>query len=56
MTLLELNYILPSTRNKADIAKGMVDRNEVHSFLLKRRERTLEARSEVLEMPEVKAP
>ena len=29
-------------------------RIEVHSFLLKRRERTLEARSEVIEMLEVK--
>ena len=40
MTLLELKYIMT--------------RIEVHSFLLKRRERTLAARFAVLEMLEVK--
>ena len=44
MTLLELKYIMTSARNAI----------EVHSFLLKRRERTLTARSAVLEMLEVK--
>ena len=44
MTLLELKYIMISARNAI----------EVHSFLLKRRERTLAARSAVLEMLEVK--
>ena len=44
MTLLELKYIMTSARNVI----------EVHSFLLKRRERTLAARSAVLEMVEVK--
>ena len=44
MTLLELKYIMTSARNAI----------EVHSFLLKRRERTLAARSAVLEMLEVK--
>ena len=36
------------------IAKGMVKLIEVRSFLLKRRERTLAARSDGLEMLEVK--
>ena len=44
MTLLEVKYIMTSTRNAI----------EVHRFLLKRRERTLAARSAVLEMLEVK--
>ena len=44
MTLLEVKYIMTSVRNAI----------EVHSFLLKRRERTLAARSAVLEMLEVK--
>ena len=44
MTLLELKYIMTSARNAI----------EVHSFLLERRERTLAARSAVLEMLEVK--
>ena len=44
MTLLELKYIMTSARNAI----------EVHSFLLKRRERTLAARSAALEMLEVK--
>ena len=44
MTLLELKYIMTSARNAI----------EVHSFLLKRRERTLAARSAVLAMLEVK--
>ena len=44
MTLLELKYIMTSARNAI----------EVHSFLLKRRKRTLAARSAVLEMLEVK--
>ena len=44
MTLLELKYIMTSARNAI----------EVHSFLLKIRERTLAARSAVLEMLEVK--
>ena len=44
MTLLELKYIMTSARSAI----------EVHSFLLKRRERTLAARSVVLEMLEVK--
>ena len=44
MTLLELKYIMTSARNAI----------EVRSFLLKRRERTLAARSTVLEMLEVK--
>ena len=44
MTLLELKDIMTSARNAI----------EVHSFLLKRRERTLAARSAVLEMLEVK--
>ena len=44
MTLLELKYIMTSARNAI----------EVHSFLIKRRERTLAARSAVLEMLEVK--
>ena len=47
--LLELKYIITSARNAAAIAKL-----EVHSFLLKRRESTLAARSEVLELLEVK--
>ena len=47
MTLLELKYIMISARNARN-AMG------VHSFLLKRRERTLAARSAVLEMLEVK--
>ena len=53
ITLLELRYIIISARNAAAIAKGMV-KIEVHSFLLKGRESTLAARSEVLEMLEVK--
>ena len=44
MTLLELKYIMTSARNAI----------EVHSFLFKRREGTLAARSAVLEMLEVK--
>ena len=44
MTLLELKYIMTSARNAI----------EVHSFLLKGRERTLAARSAELEMLEVK--
>ena len=44
MTLLELKYTMTSARNAI----------EVHSCLLKRRERTLAARSAVLEMLEVK--
>ena len=36
------------------IAKGMVELRSVHSFLLTRRERTPAARSEVLDMLEVK--
>ena len=44
MTLLEHKYIMTSARNAI----------EVHSFLLKRRDRTLAARSAVLEMLEVK--
>ena len=52
MKLLKLKYIMTSARNVAAVAKGM--RIEVHSFLLKRRERTLAARSAVLEMLEVK--
>ena len=43
MTLLEFKYIMTSARNAI----------EVHSYLLKRRERTLAARSAVLEMLEV---
>ena len=53
--LLELKYIIiTSTRNAAAIAKGYGRIEAIHSFLLKRRERTLAARSEVLEMLEVK--
>ena len=44
MTLLELKYVMTSARNAI----------KVHSFLPKRRERTLAARSAVLEMLEVK--
>ena len=44
MTLLELKYIMNSARNAI----------EVPSFLLKRRAKTLAARSAVLEMLEVK--
>ena len=44
LLLIELKYIMTSARNAI----------EVHSFLLKRRERTLVARSAVLEMLEVK--
>ena len=47
--LLELKYIITSARNAVAIAKL-----EVHSFLLKRRESTLAARSKVLELLEVK--
>ena len=52
MTLLELKYIMTSARNTA--ARQGCGRIEVHSFLLKRRERMLAARSAVLEMLEVK--
>ena len=44
MTLLEVKYIMTSARNAI----------EVHSFLLKRRGRTLAAGSAVLETLEVK--
>ena len=54
ITLLVLKFITTSARNAAAIAKGMVELRPIGSFLLKRRERTLEARSEVLEMLEVK--
>ena len=54
ITLLELKFIITSARNAAAIAKVMVESRSIGSFLLKRRERTLEARSEVLEMLEVK--
>ena len=53
MTLLELKYLITSTRNGAAIAKGMVELRSI-VFYFKRRERTLEARSVVLEMLEVK--
>ena len=54
MKLLELKYIMTSVRNAAAIAKQGYGRIEAHSFLLKRRERTLAARSAVLEMLEAK--
>ena len=54
ITLLELKFIITSARNAAAIAKVMVELRSIGSFLLNRRERTLEARSEVLEMLEVK--
>ena len=55
MKLLELKYIMTSARNVADVAKGMVELKSIPgSVLLKRRERTLAARSAVLEMLEVK--
>ena len=48
ITLLELKYIFTSARNAAAIAEGMVE-----LFFYSREERTLAARSEVLEMLEV---
>ena len=48
ITLLELKYIVTSARNAAAIAEGMVE-----LFFYSREERTLAARSEVLEMLEV---
>ena len=53
MTLLELKYIMASARKCGGYRQGY-GRIEVHSFLLKRRESTLAARSAVLEMLEVK--
>ena len=52
ITLLELNYITTPARNAA-LSPGVWS-IEVQSFLLKRRERTLEAGSEVIEMLEGK--
>ena len=52
MTLLELKYIMTSARNAAAITKGMVEMRSI--VLFKRRERTLAARSAVLEMLEIK--
>ena len=52
MTLLELKYIM--TCQECGGYRQGYGRIEVHSFLLKRRERTLVARSAVLEMLEVK--
>ena len=54
MKLLELKYIMTSARNVCGGCRQGYGRIEVHSFLLKRRERTLAARSTVLEMLEVK--
>ena len=53
MTLLvELKYIMTSARNTAAIAKGMVELRSIAFY--SREERTLAARSAVLEMLEVK--
>ena len=52
MKLLELKYIMTSARNVAAIAKGMVELKSIVFY--SRRERTLAARSAVLEMLEVK--
>ena len=52
MTLLELKYII--TCQECGGYRQGYGRIEVHSFLLKRRERTLAARSAVLEMLGVK--
>ena len=52
ITLLELEYI--NLCQECGGYRQGCGRIEVHSFLLKRRERTLGARSEVLEMLEVK--
>ena len=52
MTLLEVKYIM--TCQECGGYRQGYGRIEVHSFLLKRRERTLAARSAVLEMLEVK--
>ena len=52
MTLLELKYIMTSECGGYRQGYGRIE--VVHSFLLKRRERTLAARSAVLEMLEVK--
>ena len=52
MTLLEVKYIM--TCQECGGYRHGYGRIEVHSFLLKRRERTLAAKSAVLEMLEVK--
>ena len=52
MTLLEVKYIM--TCQECGGYRQGYGRIEVHSFLLERRERTLAARSAVLEMLEVK--
>ena len=52
MTLLEVKYIM--TCQECGGYRQGYGRIEVHSFLLKRRERTLAARSAVPEMLEVK--
>ena len=54
MTLLELKYMITSARNGCGGYRQGYGRIEVHSFLPKRKERTLEARFEVLEILEVK--
>ena len=51
MTLLELKVHIYLSQECGGYRQGY-GRIEVHSFLLRRRERTLEARSEVLEMIE----
>ena len=53
MVLLELKYIITAARNAAAIAKGMVELRSIVLHLREERERTLAARSKVLEMLEV---